>query len=76
MGLLDAFKQYVRYAMPGGLLNAEWTPQNVRNAGHDAVLGYSKVKNGPFLSELFDVREMNYPDKFGGYKVWPSLLSK
>lgn len=33
MGLLDAFKQYVKDAMPGGLLNAEWTPQNVRNAG-------------------------------------------
>lgn len=37
----------------------------VRAAGHDAVLGYSKGKAGPFLSEVFDVREMNYPDKFG-----------
>lgn len=37
----------------------------VRSAGHDAVLGYSKGKAGPFLSEVFDVREMNYPDKFG-----------
>ena len=33
MGLLDAFKQYIKDAMPGGLLNPEWTPQNVRNAG-------------------------------------------
>jgi hypothetical protein len=37
----------------------------VRRAGHDAVLGYSKGKAGPFLSEVFDVRERNYPDKFG-----------
>lgn len=33
----------------------------VRNAGYDAVLGYSKGKAGPFLSELFDVREQTYP---------------
>jgi hypothetical protein len=46
----------------------------VRNAGHDAVVGYSKGKNGPFLSEVFDVRESHYPDKFGGSEVWPSLL--
>lgn len=44
----------------------------VRNAGHDAILGYSKGKQGPFLSELFDVRESHYPDKFGGYQVWDS----
>ena len=36
-----------------------------RRAGHDAVVGYSKGKSGPFISEVFDVREMNYPDKFG-----------
>jgi hypothetical protein len=39
----------------------------VRKAGHDAVLGHSmsrKTKQ-PFISEIFDVREMNYPDKFG-----------
>lgn len=46
----------------------------VRNAGHDAVLGYSKGKSGPFISEVFDVRESHYPDKFGWSKVWPSLL--
>lgn len=46
----------------------------VRNAGHDAVLGYSKGKQGPFLSEIFDVRESHYPDKFGGSKIWPNLL--
>jgi hypothetical protein len=39
----------------------------VRNAGHDAVLGYSIARSTkqPFISEVFDVREMNYPDKFG-----------
>lgn len=42
----------------------------VRNAGHDAVLGHSKGKSGPFLSEVFDVRESHYPDKFGGYEIF------
>ncbi len=39
----------------------------VRKAGHDAVLGYSVSRNTkqPFISEIFDVREINYPDKFG-----------
>jgi hypothetical protein len=44
-----------------------------RKAGHDAVLGYSKGKSGHFLSELFDVRESHYPDKFGFSRVWPDL---
>jgi hypothetical protein len=42
----------------------------VRKAGHDAVLGFSKGKSGPFLSELFDVRESHYPDKFGFSRLW------
>lgn len=47
----------------------------VRNAGHDAVLGYSKGKSGPFLSEVFDVRERSYPDKFGSpADVWEQYL--
>ena len=46
----------------------------VRKAGHDSVLGYSKGKNGPFLSEVFDVRESHYPDKFGNTEVWPELM--
>lgn len=45
----------------------------VRKAGHDAVLGYSNGKAGPFLSEVFDVRESVYPDKFGGSEVWDSF---
>lgn len=46
----------------------------VRNAGHDSVLGYSKGKQGPFISELFDVRESHYPSRFGDSTVWDSLL--
>lgn len=45
----------------------------VRNAGHDAVLGYSKGKAGPFLSELFDVRESHYPNRFGDTELWEGL---
>lgn len=33
----------------------------VRDAGYDAVVGYSKGKAGPFISEVFDVREQTYP---------------
>lgn len=46
----------------------------VRKAGHDSVLGYSKGKNGPFLSEVFDVRESHYPDAYGNTEVWPELF--
>jgi hypothetical protein len=47
----------------------------VRNAGHDAVLGYSKGKKGQghFLSELFDVRESHYPNEHGAFRVWDDL---
>jgi hypothetical protein len=35
----------------------------VREAGHDAVVGYSKRRDGTFfISEIFDVRETTYPD--------------
>lgn len=39
----------------------------VRKAGHDGVLGYSVARSNkqPFISEVFDVREVRYPDKFG-----------
>lgn len=49
----------------------------VRKAGHDSVIGHSKGKSGPFISEVFDVREMNYPDKFGTpTDIWDSFLKK
>jgi len=49
--------------------------QAARDAGHDAVVGYSmsrKTKE-PFISEVFDVRENRYPTKSGEYGVWPKF---
>lgn len=44
--------------------------QKVRDAGYDAVIGYSKKKSGdPFLSEVFDVREAIYPSTQGDYRL-------
>lgn len=43
----------------------------VRNAGHDAVLGYSKGKKGNFFSEVFDVRELDYPTVEGDFRLNP-----
>ena len=53
----------------------------VRNAGHDAVLGYSKGRGGKgeFFSEIFDVREQSYPTPQGDYQLMPqfeNLLKK
>lgn len=63
MGLLNALKQYVSDAMPGGLLNAEWTPQSVRTAGE----AMSMIPNpmGDVASGLLavdDMRKGNYGD--------------
>lgn len=45
---------------------------SVRNAGHDAVLGYSKKRTGePFFSEIYDVRENMYPTKQGDFQLHP-----
>lgn len=33
----------------------------IREAGYDAMVGYSKGKNGASISEVFDVREQSYP---------------
>jgi hypothetical protein len=44
--------------------------QKARDAGYDAVIGYSKKKSGdPFLSEIFDVREAIYPSREGDYRL-------
>lgn len=50
----------------------------VRQAGHDAVLGYSKGKGdkGHFFSEVFDVRESHYPTPYGDYELMPQFESK
>lgn len=47
----------------------------VRNAGHDAVLGYGKGRGGKgeFFSEVFDVREQNYPTPQGDYQLMPQF---
>jgi hypothetical protein len=47
----------------------------VRNAGHDAVLGYSKGRGdkGEFFSEVFDVREKAYPTPQGNYELMPQF---
>jgi spore germination cell wall hydrolase CwlJ-like protein len=46
----------------------------VRNAGHDAVLGYSTSKTkGPIFSELFDVRERAYPKAGEDPELWPQF---
>jgi hypothetical protein len=49
----------------------------VRNAGHDAVLGYSKGRGdkGEFFSEVFDVREQSYPTPQGDYQLMPQFES-
>ncbi len=47
--------------------------QKVRDAGHDAVIGHSKGKKGPFISEVFDVRESHYPDKYGNFELNPKF---
>jgi hypothetical protein len=51
---------------------------SVRNAGHDAVLGYGKGRGdkGEFFSEVFDVREYAYPTKYGDYELMPSFEEK
>ena len=52
-----------------------------RKAGHDAVMGYSvgrgANKGKPTISEVFDVREKNYPDKFGtATDIWEGFKGK
>jgi len=47
--------------------------QKVRDEGHDAVIGHSKGKQGPFISEVFDVRESHYPDQYGNFELNPKF---
>jgi hypothetical protein len=62
----------LRYALQENIIG-----NAVRNAGHDAVLGYSMGKGrNPFLSELFDVRESHYPTPQGGYEVFDQFMPK
>jgi hypothetical protein len=46
----------------------------VRNAGHDAVLGFSQKRTGDkFISEVFDVREATYPTPEGEFTLRPEF---
>lgn len=46
-----------------------------RNAGHDAILGYSKGRGdkGNYLSEVFDLRESHYPSPSGEFYMNPQF---
>lgn len=46
----------LRYALQENII-----AHTVREAGHDAVIGYSKGKAGASISEVFDVREQTFP---------------
>ena len=45
----------------------------VREAGYDAVVGWSKGKAGPFVSEVFDVREATNPTEDGESDLHPAF---
>ena len=47
--------------------------QKVRDTGYDAVIGHSKGKKGPFISEIFDVRESHYPNAYGDFQLNPKF---
>lgn len=49
--------------------------QKVRDAGYDSVIGHSKKKGEPTISEIFDVRESHYPDAYGDFQLMPKFES-
>lgn len=56
----------LRYALQENIIGSA-----VRDAGHDAILGYGMGRGrSPFISELFDLRESHYPGMNGEYRVW------
>lgn len=49
----------------------------VREAGYDAVIGYSTKRDGtPFISEIFDVRETTYPSSNVEADIHESFLQE
>ena len=57
----------LRYALQENIIG-----NAIRNAGHDAILGYSTkrdVYKTPFFSEVFDLRESHYPSPSGQYRL-------
>lgn len=59
-GLLDAARQYVRDAAPGGALNREWTPENIRTAGEVASMMPNPA--GDVISGLLAVDDLRKGD--------------
>jgi hypothetical protein len=47
--------------------------QKVRDAGYDSVIGQSKKKGEPTISEIFDVRESHYPNAYGDFQLMPKF---
>jgi len=47
--------------------------QKVRDAGFDSVIGHSKKKGEPTISEIFDVRESHYPNAYGDFQLMPKF---
>jgi hypothetical protein len=76
--IVDNSKQgnQLRYALQEAVIANE-----ARNAGHDAILGYSKGRGdkGNFFSEVFDLRESHYPSPSGEFYMnseFEGLLGK
>lgn len=59
-GLLGAARQYISDAAPGGVLNAEWTPENVRTAGEVASMMPNPA--GDVISGLLAVDDLRKGD--------------
>jgi len=72
---LEGYGDYIFYNSREGnqlayALQEAAVAQKARDAGYDAVLGYSKKRTGdPVLSEVFDVREAIYPSTSGDYRL-------
>lgn len=70
--IIDNSKQgnQLRYALQEAAV-----AQKVRDAGYDSVIGHSKKKGEPTISEIFDVRESHYPDAYGDFQLMPKFES-
>jgi len=47
--------------------------QKVRDSGFDSVIGHTKKKGEPTISEVFDVREAYYPNTYGDFQLMPKF---
>jgi hypothetical protein len=73
----DLAYEILRYSREGNQLayaiQENIVAHAVRDAGYDSVVGWSKGKGGPFISEVFDVREATFPDQTGESDLHPSF---